>query len=217
MVYMIGHDVGDFDSDTLEEQDTSTFGAKTDSLNAKTETQYTSIGAANTVPEDEDDIPLSSEYDPDEDYVRNFERLGWHGATGVPQGTGVSLEGLEKMAAEIDETLTSCVSDGNSTPRSLVNTCFQQYNTCICSTKDLEKKSDYIKRYELHKFEFDDDNEEDKEKAELYLSNARNTAVKARVRLEHYQIAIKFTNNVAAKQKLKEEYRRYAFSISSRS
>ena len=203
---------------SMDEQDTSTFRRTETFTPSSPGSLYSSITTTEPDPElEDDDIKLGSEYDPDEEYVKNYERLGWHNATSTPQGKGgFSPCKLEEIATTVDETLRSNVCDGDTTPRSLINTSLLKYNTCISLTKDLERKKDYIKRYETHKFDFDEDNEEDREKAVHYLSNARKNTVKPSVRLEHYQIAIKFTNNVLEKQKLKEEYRRYAFSVSGR-
>lgn len=191
----------DDDDESLEAQDFSTFWSVREA-SKKQEASYEKVGQ---------DV-IDSQFDPDEEYVRKYETLGWHtDKAGASEG----VSGIEELGLEAERAL-SCASSENLTPRE-IKTKLNQFDTCIRVTKDLEKKRSYIQRYEIHKYEHDEDNADDKEKADFYLSNARDEQRKNVDRLEYYQIAIKFTNNVSAKQSIKDEYRRFAYSLSPRS
>ena len=173
-----------------------------------------SVGGYSQVPTENDEEldgedALESGFDPDEDFVKNFASLGWHTKTlaYVP----IQTTNLDNMIEEVESVLTSASTE-NLTPRE-ISTNLNKYGTCIRLAPDLEKKRSYIKRYEVHKFDLDEDNQDDKDKADLYTAQARNTTHKAKQRIEYYQTAIKFTNNYEAKQRLKEEYRCYVYSL----
>lgn len=202
-----GDDDDDDSKESLEEQSVSSFWTEREEKKLDSLQSYTQV--PNVA---EQESALDSKYDPDEEYIKNFERLGWHSENIT--SIGVSSIGVEKLAIEAEQFLSTASSE-TLTPRE-IRLRLNQYSTYIRLTNDLEKKKSYIQRYEVHKFDLDEDNIDDKEKADLYLTEARNTDKKATDRLEYYQIAIKFTNNYAQKQLLKEEYRRYAYSLGRR-
>lgn len=199
----------DDDGESLEEQDTSTFWTKREANKVNNTQTYTTVSQQET--NDDNDL-IDSKFDPDEDYVKKYEHLGWHNDKLVD--IDVSLIGVDELALETERVLSSTEAD-KLTPRE-ITTKLNQFSTCIRLTKDMEKRRSYIQRYEVHKFNWDEDNVQDKEKAELYLGGARDIRLKPKQRLHYYQIAIKFTNNYGAKQVLREEYRLYAQSLSPR-
>jgi hypothetical protein len=210
---MSGYDKDAEDSDIdvengtepLEEQGPSEYSLTI----PKQATHVSSVCAYAALPVDEQQQREQGSYDPDEEYVRNYDNLGRHfDQRRVKEKRYVT----EETVADIEETLLSCTSGESLTPREITD-CLSKYNSGISSTYDLEKKRVFIKRYEMHKFKFDEDNEEDKEKADSYLTNARNVTMKPSDRLEYYQTAIKFTNNYTEKQKLRDEYRQYAYTL----
>lgn len=204
----------DDSNESLEERaPVSTFWTKREEKKLATLQSYTLVDVKTERADQQEG--LDSRYDPDEEYVKNFDRLGWHTDVSVDATvTTMSSKGLEALVSETEQFFTTASTE-NLTPREITAT-LNRYSTCIRFTTDIEKKRNYIQRYEIHKFDFDEDNKDDKDKAALYLGEARNVSKKSLDRIEYYQTAIKFTNDYGEKQKLKEEYRRYAFSLTRR-
>lgn len=175
--------------------------------------EYTQIGT----PDDAvaaDEEPLDSQFDPDEAYIVNFERLGIHEQTIQPIKGMVSSSQMEEILCQ-SEVLLSHSSPHDLTPREVIIN-LNRYASALRHITDLDKKRAYIQRYESHKNEYDRDNRDDKEQAELFLKNAEDASLSPRERIQYYQTAIKYTNDLDAKDQIRSNYRRYCFSLKQR-
>lgn len=201
--------VTESDSEELEEQDTSTFWSPSKMPTLDLHYSYSEVNPVEQEEQEEEGTQsrcVDSEFDPDQEYIKNFDQLGWHSTTLMPLeiSTGV----IDDMVLSSEQALSST----ELTPREITQN-LQRLNSAIRMTNDTEKKAAYIKRYELRKFDHDEDNRDDKEKAFFAIADARNPNFKPLDRIHQYQMAIKFTNNVAAKEELRAEYRRYCFTV----
>jgi len=207
--------VTDSDSDELgqelDDQETSTFRSPTKTPTLELPYVYSQL---NVIVEDEEEEEedgkasrcIDSEFDPDQEYVKNFDQLGWHATTLMPLEISTSV--VDDMVISSEQALSST----ELTPREITQN-LQRLNSAIRMTSDAEKKAQYIKRYELRKFDHDEDNIDDKEKSFYAIADARNPNFKPLDRIHQYQMAIKFTNNVVLKEELRAEYRRYCFTV----
>ena len=203
------HDENSFnESDSLEEQSLTT-RAREEEGKSCSEVAYAQIVASQ---EETELTPISeSIVDPDEAYIKNFDALGsYRRRDGVKPGD-MDPHNIETLLSEAESILTS-VSLTETTPREVMTRAFNGYSLSIRLTDDLEKKAHYIHRYEERKSEFDVDNTEEREKAQFYLENARNSRTPATDRIQYYQTAIKFTNNLTLKEEIRTEYREYYFA-----
>ncbi len=157
--------------------------------------------------EEEKIVYLSEQFDEDADYIQDFDVLGWHTKERMPL-VGVSASVLEEMVHNSEETLRSL----DLTPRDITQN-LERLSTAIRMTSDPVKKARYIKSYEVFKFDHDEDNTNDKEKARYALEDARNRLNKPFTRLNNYKVAIKFTNNIKEKENLRAEYKQYCLSL----
>jgi hypothetical protein len=190
------------DTDSLEEQ-------RFIPTKSSSEVSYTQIAP---LKEETEEMPFSeSVADPDEEYIKKFENLGSYRRLADIKPGDIKPQNIETLLSEAESILTS-VSSTELTPRELVTRAFNSYSLSIRLTDDLDKKADYIHRYEERKDEFDQDNMEEKDKAQFYLENARNPRTPAQDRIEYYQTAIKFTNTLTLKEEIRTEYREYYFS-----
>ena len=181
----------------MKEQDSASFWTPAESV-VYIEPEYGKL---------EESHCLDSQFDPDDDYIKNFDQLGWHVDSMKPiEGFSTSL--VEKLAQDSEQALSST----ELTPREITHN-LHRFSSAIRMTSDNERKANYIRLYELRKFDHDEDNKDDKEKALFALEDARNKAHKSMDRIRHYQTAIKFTNNVTAKEEVRAEYRRYCSSL----
>jgi hypothetical protein len=179
-----------------------------------------------------DDSCLAHTFNPEEEYYRMYTKLGdihfdplkesnhttssviasmseeplttQEGVAGI-----LSSENCKSMADESDRLFVS--SGGDLTPREVV-TGLSRYNNAIRFESDFERKREWIRRYELHKFDFDSDNREDAEKAYFASDDARNETYPLRMRLHYYQVAIKYTNDMREKKKRWDEYLAFCHS-----
>jgi hypothetical protein len=197
------------DNESLEEQKFITTPLPTRPTKSSSEVSYTQIGP---LKEETEEMPLSqSVADPDEEYIKNFENLGSYRRLGDIKPGAINPDNIETLLSEAESILSS-VSLTESTPREIVTRAFNSYSLSIRLTADLDKKAHYIHCYEERKNEFDQDNIEEMDKAQFYLENARNLRTPTKDRIEYYQTAIKFTNNLTLKEEIRTEYRDYYFS-----
>ena len=180
------------------------------------------------------DSCLAYTFNPDEEYYRMYTKLGDihfdplkesdHSTSSViasmseeplmttTQEGVVSILSSESCKSMVDESDRLFVSsDGNLTPREVV-TGLSRYNNAIRFESDFQRKREWIRRYELHKFDFDSDNREDAEKAYFASDDARNEMHPLRMRLYYYQMAIKYTNDMREKKKRWDEYLAFCHS-----
>lgn len=176
-----------------------------------------------------DESCLAMTFDPEEEYYRMYTKLGdvnfnplkdtssvITSMSEEPMETttheGVGILSSESCKSFIDESDRLFVSSGGDlTPREVVAG-LSRYNNAIRSERDYKRKRDWIRRYELHKFDFDSDNREDAEKAHFAIEDARNDTHPLRVRLYYYQVAIKYTNDIREKKKRWDEYLEFCHS-----
>lgn len=189
-------------SEELSEQDTSSFWSPQKMPPVEMNYVYSEV---NSMEDDTRSRCIDSEFDPDQEYIKNFDQLGWHSTSLIPLDIATSL--VDDMVLSSEQVLSST----ELTPREITQN-LQRLNSAIRMTHDTDKKAQYIRQYELRKFDHDEDNVDDKEKAFFAIADARNTNFKPLDRIHQYQMAIKFTNNVVAKEELRSEYRRYCFS-----
>lgn len=210
MPYCCGECVTDSDSEELAEQETSTFWSPAKMPALELPYVYSHVNSTTEGEKEEEEGTRSrcidSEFDPDQEYIKNFDQLGWHATTLMP--LEISTTVVDDMVLSSEQALSSM----DLTPREITQN-LQRLNSAIRMTSDTEKKAQYIKRYELRKFDHDEDNRDDKEKAFFAIADARNPNFKPLDRIHQYQMAIKFTNNVVAKEELRSEYRRYCFTV----
>jgi hypothetical protein len=83
------------------------------------------------------------------------------------------------------------------------------YIQAIHGERDLDTRIALIKEYETHKFDYDSDNAEDAEKAQVAIDIADNTRSEGYQRLYYYQVAVKFTNDIPKKNQLWQCYLAY--------
>jgi len=163
-----------------------------------------------------DEADLRSSFDADEEYYKNFERLDNLSSSTSDLVRGfISIAQLEEMAAESERAFSDS-GVGELTPREVVVN-LNRLTSCIRLVDDMDKKRTFIERYEMHKSNFDRDNKDDREKAEFYLENARKISVAYSDRIEYYQTAIRFTNNLVEKERIRMEYRQYCRSLQKKS
>lgn len=187
-----------------------------------------------------DESCLAMTFDPEEEYYRMYTKLGDvnfnplkesnHSVSSViasmseePMETattttttttheGVGILSSESCKSIIDESDRLFVSSGGDlTPREVVVS-LSRYKNAIRSERDFKHKKEWIRRYELHKFDFDSDNQEDAEKAHFAIEDARNDTHPLRLRLYYYQVAIKYTNDIREKKKHWDEYLEFCHS-----
>lgn len=190
----------------MKEQDSSTFWSPKEVLTYR-EPVYAQLSKGGFDGERGHSVCLDSQFDPDDDYIKNFDRLGWHSDSVAPVDA-FSASAVEKLALESEQAL----SGTELTPREITHN-LQRFNSAIRMTSDTEKKASYIKLYELRKFDHDEDNNDDREKARYAIDDARDKNLNPLDRIRHYQTAIRFTNNVSAKEEIRGEYRRYCFTL----
>lgn len=164
-----------------------------------------------SVPQEENEVieSVESVIDPDEAYIKNFESLGAYNQLDDRKHI-IRPDKVEEMVTEAESILTSA-SLTELTPRDVVQG-LNAYTRSISLTEDLETKARYIQRYEEHKNDLDQDNKDERDKAEFYLQNARNMRTPSQDRIQYYQTAIKFTNNMIKKEEIRAEYRLYYFT-----
>lgn len=213
---------GEFDDNDgafpLEEQQISHTRDERETTN---NTKYNEIGGgggggSNQIQEAEDAIDeeaeLNSSFDPDEAYCINFEHLGTHTLSTNKLAHGIIASHHIEIIIEEHETILTNSGIDELTPRE-VSRSLSKYENSIRLIDDLEKKKGYIDRYEMHKSNHDRENPDDRMKAEFYLENARNPRTDSHDRIEYFQTAIKFTNNLVTKERIRSEYKEYCFSL----
>lgn len=179
-------------------------------------TQYKEIGVVNEKEEEEEEEggkgEIDSAFDPDEEYFKNFSSLGTQTPDTSEQVRGmISINAVEDRFEECERMLTGSGID-ELTPRE-VDHKLKRYESDIRLVEDIEMRKTYIGRYEMHKSHFHRENQDDRVKAEFYLENAQNIRTAAHDRIEYYQTAIKFTNNLIDKERINVEYKRYCYTL----
>lgn len=177
---------------------------------------------------------LPANFDPKEDYYHMYMKLGdihynpikesnqsitsitddtsEHHPIGTFEGVSIlSLENCESMVTESDHLFASSCG-GDLTPREVVSG-LNRYIHAIKFERDETRRREWIRRYEVHKFDFDTDNRDDAEKAYFARTDASNTEHPLKLRLFSYQVAIKYTNDMREKEKRWEEYIAFCNSI----
>jgi len=198
----------DSESYSLQEQQVSAWPGSGESRGTGLQAVYKRVGSENASDDEEEEaVYLDSQFDPDADYIRNFDVLGWHTEKRIGS-VGASSSVIDEMVLNSEQVLTSM----DLTPRDITQN-LERMNSAIRMTSDPNRKARHIKSYELRKFDHDEDNIADKERAHFSLEDARNILNKPFARVHHYQMAIKFTNNIAAKEEIRTEYKRYCFSL----
>lgn len=118
---------------------------------------------------------------------------------------------------KLDEERKLLSSEGGETEynRKSIKRSLTRYQYTIVATKDFKVKKTLIEEYELYKSKFDADNEEDAMRAKLYHDNAINNGYSNSPgkRIEYFQKAIAYTNNLTLKSEIKHEYKRYCYSL----
>jgi hypothetical protein len=131
---------------------------------------------------------------------------------GAFEGVSIlSLESCETMAVESDRLFASS-GGGELTPREVVSG-LKRYAQAIKFELDETRRREWIRRYEVHKFDFDADNRDDADKAYYASQDAHNTSNPVRLRLFYYQMSIKFTNDMREKQNRLDEYLAFCDSL----
>lgn len=154
-----------------------------------------------------DDTILSN---PDDAYYLRFNTVEHLQTTSSPRGSETTLASLD------DERRILTSPDEKVPERATIRRCLTSYKYKIASTRDLETKRQLVDEYALFKSKYEPDDKEDADYAATHLEYARNlTANKLSdaARIEHYQKAIAFTNDLDAKNTLKQEYRRFCYRI----
>lgn len=195
-------DDDDDDSDTLKEHELGQWKETSNAPINKEMIQYTQV-----VDIQEEEEELDSQFDPDEAYYFNFERLGILSQSSNLVRNMISSYQMEELINASDHILSSSCTD-DLTPREIVFN-LNRYTNGIPIITDPVKKKAYIQRYEEHKNAFDRDNRNDKEQATLFIENARDERLPSRSRIKYYQTAIKHTNDIDEKEQLRTEYRDY--------
>lgn len=190
---------------------------------------------SNTELVEEDDFVLPPQFDPEVEYYRMYTKLGdvnynplkdyasqHQSITSLSEmetiddaleGVSVmSIQSSESLVEESDRLFASSNGQGDLTPREVV-TGLKRYTSVIRFERDLKRRREWIRRYELRKFDFDADNRDDAEKALFATEDARNKSHPKHVRLYYYQVAIKYTNDMREKKKRWEEYIAFCDSL----
>lgn len=161
-----------------------------------------------------DDIDEDLLSNPDDAYYRQFDTVG-HLQTTSPRST---VSGEAKKIVSLDEErriLMSC--EEKMVERSTIRRCLTTYKYTIPTVTDIEKKRQLVDEYSLFKSKYDNDDKDEADNAEMYLENARNQVENRKFsdaeRIAYYQKAIAFTNDLEKKNALKQEYRRFCYSI----
>ena len=146
---------GDFDDHFGLEEQQLTPWAESESKKELSNARYKEIGrGGETVIEDEDaeeEGELDSSFDPDDDYVRNFENLGTPSSMRVEIARSILGVGqIDTIIQESEEVLGNSSMD-ELTPREVVRNLNKYQSGIRLITDDLEKKKSYIERYEMHK------------------------------------------------------------------
>lgn len=118
--------------------------------------------------------------------------------------SGISLEESRSILTpreNKDEGFTTEPQSNADIRRSL-----KKYEFIINNEMDIDKKISLIKEYEGFKHIHDQSNEDDKTIAELYLQQARKSDSPLDDRIDNYQIALIYTNNLDSKSLIKREY-----------
>jgi hypothetical protein len=150
----------------------------------------------------------ATQFDPEQEYYINFSRPTPLDPSSIDDVSGVMSD---EASAQMAESAESLLMRNHLTPREITMG-LDKYNRAIRFTNNFENKKGWIERLENHKHVHDRDNTEDREKANTYLSNARLTHYASRKRIEFYQYAIKYTNDIAEKRIIMLEYKRYCYS-----
>lgn len=148
---------------------------------------------------------------PDEAYYRRFNTVehiqSKKSPRSAPTSDGTRLDDERSILISCDETTTE---------RATIRRCLTRYQHTIASMQDLDKKRTLVDEYAVFKSKYDADDKEEAEYAELHIEYARNQMANKlgdADRIEHYQKAITFTNDLDAKNALKQEYRRFCYRI----
>jgi hypothetical protein len=126
---------------------------------------------------------------------------------------GYNIFNAQRYQKAIEYTKGLSIDEKNdNVSRTFITSCLKQYQYAISTQQDPEEKKNLILQYEKAKHLYDIDNDDDSVKAEIYSKAARNEHTNVYTweeQIHLYQKAIVYTNDIAKKKVLMEEYKAF--------